>query len=198
MAQPMRIGLVSDTHGFFNERLEETLAGVKVIFHAGDVGSASVLDRLASIAPTRAVRGNVDSPALGLPASLSMEVEGITIEMLHILPAPQAQLQIWSREEVRSKSESRQRDRFLASFASSTRMVIFGHSHQPGVYQLGHTLLINPGSAGRKRFSLPCCCGVMEAPGDRLEVKITSLEGYNEIMRESFRLDPGGFVSCSR
>ncbi|MGH9353724.1 MAG: metallophosphoesterase family protein [Terriglobia bacterium] len=186
----MRIGLVSDTHGFFDERMEKALAGVEAILHAGDVGTESVLDRLALIAPTRAVRGNVDAVEMGLPASLSMEVEGNSLEMLHILPAPQAQLQAWACEGALSKLAARQRDRFLSSFAPASRIVLFGHSHQPGIYQLGRRLFINPGSAGKKRFSLPCCCGVMEMSGGIVEVKITSLEDYNEIM--SSRLNPEG------
>ena len=44
----MKIGIVSDTHGFFDPRLPEVLAGAEVILHAGDVGSQQVLDELAT------------------------------------------------------------------------------------------------------------------------------------------------------
>jgi putative phosphoesterase len=68
----MKIGVVSDTHGFFDARLEELLADVELILHAGDVGNLEVLDELERIAPVRAVKGNVDSLLAGLPLSLSL------------------------------------------------------------------------------------------------------------------------------
>lgn len=193
----MKIGLVSDTHGFFDGRLASALAGVEVIFHAGDVGSEDVLDQLAAIAPTRAVQGNVDSIAMGLPVTLSMKTGDLMLQMLHILPGMQAELQSWSYEKNLSDSAIRRLDRLATSFLPETRIVVFGHSHQPGIYPLGQLLLVNPGSAGKKRFALPRCCGVLEVSGGQVEVKIVSLEDYNEIMRESFSLTPGGFAVCS-
>ena len=50
-AESVRIGVVSDTHGFFDARLEKLLAGVELILHAGDVDKQQVLDELARIAP---------------------------------------------------------------------------------------------------------------------------------------------------
>lgn len=197
MAPSMKIGLVSDTHGFFDERLASVIAGVEVILHAGDVGSKDVLDQLAAMAPTRAVQGNVDSVAMGLPASLSMKAGDMMLQMLHILPGTQAELQSWSCEKNLSDAATRRKDRLTTSFLPATRIVVFGHSHQPGIYRLEQLLLVNPGSAGKKRFALPRCCGVMEVSNGQVRVKIVSLEDYNEIMRESFSLTPGGFAACS-
>ena len=191
----VKIGLVSDTHGFFDERLAELLTGVHTILHAGDVGSQEVLDRLALIAPTRAVKGNVDSVELGLPLSLSFEAEGVLIEVLHILQASQTQLQSWAAR-AGSQPETRRRDRFLATLAPATRIVIFGHSHRPGFYSLRQKLFVNPGSAGKKRFSLPRCCAVMEISRAGVEVKARSLEDYNENMIDSMRMNFGGSASC--
>lgn len=193
----MRIGLVSDTHGFFDERLASVLAGVEVILHAGDAGSEDVLEQLSALAPTRAVRGNVDALAMGLPLSFTVAIAAIQFEMVHILPASQDQLKSWNRDGPLTGGEVRGVRRFLASFQSETRVVVFGHTHQPYVNLLGPLLLINPGSAGKKRFNLPRCCGVLAVSRKRLEVKIISLEDYNEIMRGSFRLTPGGFAACS-
>lgn len=197
MALSMKIGIVSDTHGFFDERLANVLAGVEVILHAGDVGSKDVLDQLSAMAPTRAVRGNVDNAEMGLPVSLSMKAGDMMLQMLHVLPGTQAELQSWSCEKNLSDAATRRRDRLTASFLPATRIVVFGHSHQPGIYRLGQLLLVNPGSAGKKRFALPRCCGVMEVTGSRVRVKIISLEDYNEIMRGSFSVTPGGFAACS-
>lgn len=184
----MKIGLVSDTHGYFDMRLPELLAGVDAILHAGDVGTQSVLDNLALIAPVRAIRGNIDPTALGLPLSLRLDFAGVPIEMLHILPEPQAQLAKWAAPEQKSSA----RGRFLSRFEAATRVVIFGHSHEPCLCPLEGKLFLNPGSAGKKRFSLPRCCGVMTLSSHELEVKILSLEDYNEKVLQSIRFSLGG------
>ncbi len=102
----VKIGVVSDTHGFFDPRLVELLEGVEVILHGGDVGSLPVLDQLRQIAPVHAVQGNVDSPALGLSPSLIRRFDGVQIEMRHILPVLQSQLEEWARDSVPSKAEA--------------------------------------------------------------------------------------------
>ena len=57
----MRIGVIADTHGLLRPEAEERLAGVDHIIHAGDIGSPDIVPRLRAIAPTTAIRGNVDS-----------------------------------------------------------------------------------------------------------------------------------------
>ena len=54
----MRIGVLSDTHDLLRPEALEALAGCECILHAGDISGPAVLDRLARIAPVRAVRGN--------------------------------------------------------------------------------------------------------------------------------------------
>ena len=56
----MKIGILSDTHGFFHPALREVVAGVDYIVHAGDIGLLPVLRQLEAIAPVVAVRGNID------------------------------------------------------------------------------------------------------------------------------------------
>ncbi|MGH9356300.1 MAG: metallophosphoesterase family protein, partial [Terriglobia bacterium] len=107
----MQVGLVSDTHGYFDPRLAWLLDGVKLILHAGDVGSHAVLDAMGRIAPVRAVRGNVDPSELGLPLSLMIRLGGIQIEMLHILAAPQARMEAWSIARAQAKPGSEPRTR---------------------------------------------------------------------------------------
>jgi len=55
-----RLGILSDTHSFLHPALETLFAGVDGILHAGDIGTTHVLTRLQAIAPTIAVRGNID------------------------------------------------------------------------------------------------------------------------------------------
>ena len=55
-----RIGVISDTHGTFDEVLREFLRDVDEIWHAGDIGSIELADEIAKFKPLRAVYGNID------------------------------------------------------------------------------------------------------------------------------------------
>jgi putative phosphoesterase len=178
----MRVGVLADTHGFFDPRLRERLAGVECILHAGDIDSQSVLDDIAAIAPVHAVRGNVDPADLGIPLSRTLRLEGAQIQMQHILPVPQSELEQWSDGALGRKNLPRRCETFLKSFGGATRVVIFGHSHQPCLAALSRTLFFNPGSAGKKRFSLPRCCGVMEISPRGIRGTILSLDAEEAIL----------------
>ena len=56
-----KIGLLSDTHGYWDERYEKYLKECDEIWHAGDIGSMEVADKLEAMAPLRAVYGNIDN-----------------------------------------------------------------------------------------------------------------------------------------
>ena len=55
-----RIGILSDTHGTFDEPLRQFLRDVDEIWHAGDIGSLELADEIAAFKPLRAVSGNID------------------------------------------------------------------------------------------------------------------------------------------
>jgi uncharacterized protein len=132
------IGVISDTHGLLRPEALDALHGVDRILHAGDVGSPEILDRLRDLAPVTAIRGNVDRGAwaTALPETEFVEIEGISIFMLHDL----AQLDL--------KPE-----------AAGFHVVIYGHSHQPKIEEKNGVLYFNPGSAGPRRFRLPVRVG---------------------------------------
>lgn len=56
----MKIGLISDTHSHIDERVLKHLEDCDEIWHAGDIGSLNVTDKLSELAPIRAVYGNID------------------------------------------------------------------------------------------------------------------------------------------
>jgi uncharacterized protein len=172
----MRIGVVSDTHGYFDPRLREVLEGVETIVHAGDLDSPDILKELEQIAPVYAVRGNVDGNELGLPLTRTLHFENVQIEMQHILPAQPSELHAWSDKACAEKPIPKRRDDFLKTFEPKTRVVIFGHSHQPCFIMISQKLFFNPGSAGKKRFSLPRCCGLLEISSMEIKAIIVSLE----------------------
>lgn len=172
----MKIGVVSDTHGLFEPRLREILKGVDAVLHAGDVGSREVLDELARIAKVYAVKGNVDPAGFDLPLSRTVELDRLRLEMVHQLSVPQDELDAWTDGSLLQKVHPERREAFLKSFDEETRVVVFGHTHQPSLTTLGHKLFFNPGSAGPQRFSLPRCCGILETFPRGVRAELVALE----------------------
>ena len=189
----MKIGVVADTHGFFDPRLTERLAGVEVIVHAGDVGTREILETLDLIAPVLAVRGNTDSPLLGLPLTLRRRFGGVQIDVQHDLTVSRRDLEAWRKESKLSERQRGWRGRFLRGFDPATRVVIFGHSHDPCLVNLDGRLFCNPGSAGKQRFSLPRSCAVLEISAQSVDAMISSLSHYERphIARMSVPLSGG-------
>ncbi len=81
-----RIGLISDTHNLFDGTLMDFLRDVDEIWHAGDIGSLELADRIAAFKPLRAVCGNIDDSTVRSTyrSVLSFEVEGMRVLMTHI------------------------------------------------------------------------------------------------------------------
>ncbi|MBI3091963.1 MAG: metallophosphoesterase family protein [Candidatus Tectomicrobia bacterium] len=158
----MRIGVLSDTHGFFDPQLCTRFAGVAHIVHCGDIGHADVIERLRSLAPVSAVLGNVDLPHLrgAFPEELQLELGGVRCFVRHQGMAPQ---------ELTSEFEQQLRK-------AGVRVFAFGHSHRPLVGEHGGVLFFNPGSAGRKRFHLPRTAGLLHLEGATVRAEIVPLE----------------------
>jgi putative phosphoesterase len=129
------IGLISDTHGQVRAACAQALAGVELILHAGDVGGAHVLEALEQIAPVRAVHGNTDVFGAGLPASLHVDVGGLSIHVSH-------------GHELGSPTPATLAARYGAD------VIVYGHTHRALVERIGRHLVVNPGAAGPTRFRL--------------------------------------------
>jgi putative phosphoesterase len=151
----MKIGVISDTHGLLRPEAIAALRDSDRILHAGDVGDPDILDRLREIAPVTAIRGNIDREpwAQRLPETEVLEVEGVSIYMLHDL----AQLDL--------KPE-----------ASGFRVVVYGHSHRSKIEEKNGVLYFNPGSAGPRRFQLPVSVGLMEIHAETVQAHLIDLE----------------------
>lgn len=132
------LGILSDTHGWLDPALAEIFVQqADMIVHAGDIGRRDVLDRLEAIAPTRAVRGNIDGPEFDdLPLEHIETIAGHSVALLHIAGSPK-----------RPKRAARD---LIAR--ESPDILIVGHSHIPVVGRRESTLWINPGAAGRQGF----------------------------------------------
>src|SRR5438105_3330976 len=79
------LGLISDTHGLLRDEALAALVGSDLIIHAGDVGKPEILERLRTVAPVVAVRGNVDTGAwaAALPMTAVVEAGPARIYVLH-------------------------------------------------------------------------------------------------------------------
>lgn len=139
-----RIGLLSDTHGFLNERLFSFFENVDEIWHAGDFGSLEIADRLASFKPLRGVYGNIDGHEIRAeyPQHLRFMCEGTDVWITHIGGYP-------GRYERYVKPEI---------FENPPKLFISGHSHiLKVIYDKKLQLLhINPGAAGYRGFHHKC------------------------------------------
>ena len=81
-----RIGLISDTHGYFDEKIFHHFKYCDEIWHAGDFGSLEVVEQLKSIKQLRGVFGNVDGNDIRAEfgEKLFFDVEDVRVFIQHI------------------------------------------------------------------------------------------------------------------
>jgi uncharacterized protein len=147
-------GVISDTHGLLRPQALEALSGAELIIHAGDIGNQEVLQELHRLAPTYAVRGNMDYHpwASGLPRSRIVAAGNVFLYVVHELTALD-----------------------FDPAAAGLRAVIFGHSHSPAMEEKNGVLYLNPGSAGPRRFRLPVTLARLLITDDTLQPELVHL-----------------------
>jgi putative phosphoesterase len=135
-----KIGLLSDTHAYWDEKFAQYFADCDEIWHLGDIGSEDVLNRLNQIKPVRAVYGNCDDYVIRMscPQFLRFEIEEVSVLLTHIGGYP-GHYSPECRNEI---------------YASTPRLFVCGHSHILKVmYDKNLQMLcINPGAAGKYGF----------------------------------------------
>lgn len=136
-----RIGLISDTHSFLDERVFHHFEKCDEIWHAGDVGNMSVLNQLEAFKPTKSVYGNIDDHFIRnrIPEKNIFEVEGLKVYMIHIGGTPPRYAK-GVLEDLRKERPG---------------LFVCGHSHILKVMtdkNLGKMIYMNPGAAGHHGF----------------------------------------------
>ncbi len=135
-----RIGILSDTHAFLDERVFTYFKDCDEIWHAGDIGSLAVADKLAAFKPLRAVVGNIDGAELrrSFPLHNRFFCEQVAVLLTHIGGYPGKYAKEIS-DELRS---------------NPPMLFVAGHSHILRVqYDSSLNLLyVNPGAAGKYGF----------------------------------------------
>ena len=143
----MRLGVISDTHGLLRREVFDVFREVDHIFHAGDIGSLSLLTELEALAPVTAVYGNTDDwdVRAKVPKVAKVQLDGFEIVVTHGdqfgSPTPEA---------------------LYAAFPDA-EIILYGHTHKPLLTLVDLVVTVmNPGAAGRRRFDLLPSVGILE------------------------------------
>jgi putative phosphoesterase len=154
MGVALRIGLISDTHGLLRPEALDFLRGADHIVHGGDIGGPDILERLAALAPLTTVRGNNDTApwTRSIPETARLEIGGVALYAIHDLKGLD-----------------------IDPAAAGVRVVVSGHSHRPACSERGGVLYVNPGSAGRRRFSLPIAAAELLIEDGQVRVRLATL-----------------------
>jgi putative phosphoesterase len=153
----MTLGLISDTHGYLDPRLEKIFADVDHILHAGDIGPDLIVHELSAIAPVTAVLGNNDaSPSFRLTETIAL---GGRKFLVHHIVTPRELHPELKLRLTRERPDA----------------VIFGHTHQPFSEIIGGVHFLNPGYAGQPRFRQPRSVALLEVRDDGFRPRFVEL-----------------------
>ncbi len=133
-----RIGLISDTHSYLDDKVFKHFENCDEIWHAGDFGTLELADALAAFKPLRGVYGNIDGKDIRAvyPEHNRFNCENVDVWMTHIGGYP-------DRYAPQIKSQI---------YLNPPKIFISGHSHILKVIfdkKIG-TLHLNPGAAGKQ------------------------------------------------
>jgi putative phosphoesterase len=153
----MKIGVISDTHNFFDPRIPELFKDVEHIIHAGDIGSMAIISELEKIAPVTAITGNTDS-MLPLKEVEVFELGRHKFLLQHIVQ-PDTPAVLLSDRVQREKPD----------------VIVFGHTHKPFNRTIGGIWYFNPGYAGKTRFGLERSMALLHFQGDKIKPEFLKL-----------------------
>jgi putative phosphoesterase len=137
----MKIGLLSDTHGYLDEQIFKYFKECDEIWHAGDIGDLALIQSLEAFKPVRAVYGNIDDQQIRIsyPKDQKFACEGLQVWITHIGGYP-----------------PRYNPQILNAFKDYIPdLFICGHSHILKVMpdpKHKNLLHMNPGAAGKHGF----------------------------------------------
>ena len=144
----MKVGIISDTHDLLREEVIDNLNQCDLIIHAGDICNNDILERLSRITRTVAVKGNNDKGEFEgiLKEEEVIEVEGKRIYIVH------------------------EKNNINANLGE-VDIIIYGHSHKYNLEIKDNIIYVNPGSCGKRRFSLPLTMAIMNIDNEKIDIK---------------------------
>ncbi|MEF8756758.1 MAG: metallophosphoesterase [Halobacteriales archaeon] len=156
--------VLSDTHGRdapeLTDHLLEAVRNADRVVHAGDFTTAAVLEAVRDVAPRLdAVHGNADEGVVRerLPAERILEYAGTRIGVTHWKEGGETGLSLFGR-------------------SVGADLVVFGHTHRPGVVTGADPVLLNPGSHATPRGNRPGYAA-LRPTGDGLAGTLRDLDG---------------------
>jgi putative phosphoesterase len=152
----MKIGLISDTHGWIHPRLYNYFSECDEVWHAGDIGNAETVDALSRFKQLRAVYGNIDNSVIRkmFPQFLRFRIDEVDVLLTHIGGYPDHYF-----PQVKKIITVNPPDLFIC-----------GHSHIAKVMfdKKYNFLFINPGAAGFTGFHKFMTATRFEITGKRI------------------------------
>ena len=156
MSDIVKVGILSDTHGYLDTRIADLIRDCDYAIHAGDIMGAHILEQLQPRKTVIAVAGNNDFPAMwrkeeahivsALPKTSRLEFPGgiVAIEHGHRLGGfPEHDQLRWDHAEA--------------------KLVVYGHTHKRVIDQQAEPWIVNPGAAGRERTKGGPSCLILSA-----------------------------------
>jgi hypothetical protein len=152
----VKIGVISDTHGFLDPSVFKLFAGVDHILHAGDIGYASLILELEAIAPVTAVCGNTD---MGL-SFRETEIVGLAGRkfLVHHIVNPYSLSDRLRPRVAREKPD----------------VIVFGHTHKKYNETTAGILFFNPGYSGKPKAGAERSVAILHC--DEKEVRAEFLD----------------------
>ena len=152
-----KIVLLSDTHGYIDQKIKDYVAKADEVWHAGDIGKIDVLEKLSSIAKVRSVYGNIDNQIIRscTDKTINFICEKLKVSITHIAGKP-PNYNPYVRSLIKKENPN---------------IFICGHSHILRVEfdKKNHFLFINPGAAGRHGFHKKRTMLRFEINGDQIK-----------------------------
>lgn len=148
------IGVISDTHGRLPQSVLKVFTKTDLIIHAGDIDDQEILNSLGRIAPTIAVRGNMDTGkwARRLPQNETVKIGHRQLHVLHDIYNLDINLD-----------------------SNNYHVVIYGHTHQPQVEKQQGVLYVNPGSAVHPGFGYPPSVVLLQIEEGSIKARLIDL-----------------------
>lgn len=153
------VGILSDSHGYLDPRVKDSVNQCDYIIHAGDIFNADVLEQLRPKKELIAVAGNNDYESAwdeneadivnALPQNAKLELPGglLVVEHGHRLGnMPDHDDLRWDHAEA--------------------RLIVYGHTHRRVIDQKEEPWVINPGASGKVRTHGGPSCLILQVNGD--------------------------------
>jgi putative phosphoesterase len=153
----VKIGVISDTHGFLDPKVQKLFAGTGHILHAGDIGDAFIVFDLAQIAPVTAVLGNTDGGLSFRETEIAVLAERKFL--VHHIVQPQSPSDKIKKLIARERPDA----------------VVFGHTHKKFCETIGGVLFFNPGYSGKPKFGVERSVAILHCDGKEIRAEFLPL-----------------------